>query len=267
MRSMQCIDDVDIVISYRIANKYIHADYRIYKDGEFIGVAKSEASFTGQMNHGTFQIDHFANYIASEDKKKARHWLQMDNCPSLEDITDEEGLIWFEPSVFRTKNGYKFELYRVLAKVKSIRAIPIHVCPKCGEERYRGDDPFLKRDGGLEYPSVTWDVLYQFSRCEDCRKIKYREGKRFLHTSFISCGGKIGSHGWIGSFRWQERCMTKAKDPRAFLYEKKSKIPKHTITKKLVGHIKRVLKIRPLSNSERDFFKLIIGARQLTQIA
>jgi hypothetical protein len=268
MNSIRYIDDVDIVISYRIANKYIHADYRLYKDGEFIGVAKSDASFTGQMNHGSFEIGSFPNYIASEDKKESRHWLQMDNCPSLENITDEDGIICFEPYVFKTKNGYNFELYREFAKVKSIRSIPIHVCPKCGKERYRADDPFLKR-GVNEYPSKTWDVLYQFSRCESCKKVKYRSGKRLLSTAFISSVGDFNSSGWIGYTGWLDRCKLYggSKDPRSFLYEKKSKIPKETIRKKVVGHIKKVLKIRPLSNSERDFFRLIIGAKQLTQIA
>ena len=265
------IEGVDVVISYRIAQNYIHADYHLYKDGEHIGKSKSSASWMGQINTGSFVIGNFPMYIASEDKKLSRGGtLLMDNCPSPKDITFDDGTIEFHPWIFKTKGGHNCALESEVAKIRSVKAIPLHVCPKCGRERYRKDDPYLTRDVSMEYPSMTWDVLYQFSRCEDCRKIKYRRGVKLATTAFISACGSYGGHpGYNGWYGFANNCKLRgnAKDPRAFLYERPVKISKQTITKKVIGHLRRVLKIRPLNNSERDFFKLIIGAGQLAKLA
>ena len=244
------VDGVTLVISYRFAITYIHADYLLYKDGKLIGTKRSNSACSYDLNPGSFCMGKFMRYITSEDKKHLRNFLGFEeNCPTPEEITDERGLILYK----RRFGDFDW------ARVVSVKAIPITVCPTCATEGYHRLDN-VTRESYDSIPENLFDVLYQYRRCEDCMKLKYRERGALNITAFAS---------WSNSPRpWRLRsALDEGKDPRSFLYEKKSKIPKETITKKVVGHIKKVLKIRPLSNSERDFFRLIIGARKLTQLA
>lgn len=240
------IRNCELIIQFEPARNWMHAHYVLRKNGVEIGILKSSAtprclnpcSFPFERGNGNLH----SQYIKSADKKEFRKqgWV-MESVPPLPELGLPKqwgGAIPCDPYYEGLKRlGIKWNGKGWFACVPtSVKCVPFLICPTCGHSRANKTDSLH-------------DVVFQYSRCEQCKRLKFRSKFGVLQTAFGSL------------------CDSRAKDPRAFLYERKTKISKETIKKKVIGHLKRVLMVRPLSNSERDFFKLIIGARQLTQLA
>jgi hypothetical protein len=250
---------VDIVISGRIAKKYVHYDYDVFYKGRHIGEVRSRRNEREYGNEGIFPCDIIERYIASEDKKTFRK-----SNPTFQEYISWEffdvlGLKFFcqdqefldscgIPRPFCKFLNQKWGCYHITTNdVNIIAVIPVKICPTCG-------DVFPNKENieQINFSEYEGKPLIQFKRCSCCAS----HSKKTLGTTYLSAANHSAFFRDVSN-----------KDPRAFLYEKKTN-PKKSFFKKYISrHLTRVRKQRPISSHEVSFFRSWLGAKDIAALA
>jgi hypothetical protein len=250
---------VDVVISGRIAKKYVHYDYDVFFKGRHIGEARSRRNESEEGNEGIFPCDVIEKYITSEDKKTFRKsnwgfqeyisWEFFDVCGLKFFCMDQEflDLCGIDRPFCKFMNS-KFGCYNIITHdVNIIAVIPVKICPTCGDVFHNEEN--MEQ---IKFSKYEGKPLIQFKRCSCCAS----HGKKTLVTTYLSAANHSAFF----------RDISK-RDPRAFLYEKKTKPKKSYFKKYISRHLNRVRKLRPISQKEVSFFRSWLGVKELAALA
>jgi hypothetical protein len=235
--------DCDVIIVPSIARIYVHFDYYIFVNGEYVDKQESTSGPYGGFNLLSFQLKDIKKYILSEDKKTYRS-----------QSTDYFAL--FDGKITSDKisaKGYPDHLIprgsRGRYRIKSLKCIPVKICPRCAR--------------AFDHDSYTIGAnISDFSKC------KYSETIfKFSLCDNNLCHSNKTSVFWNPKNEFIDEWGSSIKDPRAFLYEFKVK-PKKSFFKKYISrHLNRVRKLRPISQQEVSFFRSWLGAKDIAALA
>jgi hypothetical protein len=241
----------EVVIAPTFGNKYIHFHYFIFVNGECLDRQESTSGPYGNFNYLSFRYEDISKYILCEDKKSYRaqqrsSFKLFDGKVSADDIAVEGYPGHLIP------RGH-FSNGRGRYRVKSIKCIPVKICPRCAR--------------GVDYQSYIWNPseISDFNKCTFSETIF-----KFRLCDNDACRSKKGTVFWSRA-RYRgydfESDREVTKDPRAFLYESKVK-PKKSFFKKYISrHLNRVRKLRPISQQEVSFFRSWLGAKDIAALA
>lgn len=248
------IDDCDLVINYRCEKAWIHAHYDIYKDGVLIGHSYSEHP---NLNAGSlpYQDGQFKRYILSADKKKSRadSWVK-ENVPSIDRIYGWQKRVFVKLTDLGSNNlgiklsgSYGYLTYS--CRIKSVKCLPLRVCPMCARI-------------WKEEETTIDSVCFKYKRCINCKEIK-RHKRHQSYFYFRALGMKCP----VPIFGSQIKRSKGESDPRDFLYRDKNQgISKGKLIRCITKHLKKTVSIKPIKKNTVDFFKMIIGVREITKI-
>ena len=237
--------DCEIIMHCSPKINWVHFEYEIIKDGKSLGFKYSDSSnyaYGNGLNGGSFQYSTIAKYIYTEDKKEDL-WGNglFTPCPKLEDlynyITDDGNLIKFHAKFYNDTRGGTY------CTIKSYKAYPARFCSMCAN--------FMGVIKQLD------NVLFKFALCDCCKKL--RKESKFKIPVF---GSRMQGNA--------KEYVLRQKNPRAFLKDlflKKKKPSKTFFQKYIKKHLNKVKKVRPISNTEKFFFRSWLGAKELTKIA